>query len=163
MRTNKIFSIMAAVVTLLAASSCDSIDNKAVPQFTVRIDLGGFAMWNTYGVGGMGDYRIFDRNKGIPSNFPYNVNTYTGYGGVILMMGIDMPMAYDRTCPVEVSPDIVVSIDPDNLDAVCPKCGSRYNPLTGDGGPVQGVAINNKVGLRKYRVTPLNGGYLISN
>ena len=113
MRTNKIFSIMAAVVTLLAASSCDSIDNKAVPQFTVRIDLGGFAMWNTYGVGGMGDYRM--------------------------------------------------SIDPDNLDAVCPKCGSRYNPLTGDGGPVQGVAINNKVGLRKYRVTPLNGGYLISN
>ena len=25
------------------------------------------------------------------------------------------------------------------------------------------LAINNKVGMRKYRVTPSNGGYYISN
>jgi hypothetical protein len=145
------------------ASSCDHIDNKTIPQFTVRIDLGGYAMWNTYGVSGVGDYRIFNRMKGIPANFPYNVNTFTGYGGVLLMMGIDGPMAYDLSCPVEISQEIVLSIDNDNFEAVCPKCGSRYNPLSGAGGPISGVAINNKVGMRSYRVTPNNGGYFISN
>ncbi len=154
---------MIALLTLVMASSCDHIDNKAIPRFTVRIDLGGYAMWNIYGVNGMGDYRIFNREKGIPANFPYNVNTYTGYGGVLLMMGIDAPMAYDLSCPVEASQDITLSIDNDNFEAVCPKCKSRYNPLTGAGGPVSGVAINNKVGMRAYHVTPSNGGYFISN
>lgn len=152
-------------VLLLAGmtSSCDHIDNKAVPRFTVRIDLGSFALWNTYGVNGMGEYRIFNREKNLPANFPYNVNTFTGYGGVLLMMGIDGPMAYDLSCPVEASQDITLSINPENFDAVCPRCGSRYNPLTGAGGPLSGVAINNKVGMRQYRVTPSNGGFFISN
>lgn len=160
---NKFFSILVALVILLMAASCDKIDNKAVPRFTVRIDLGGFAMWNTYGVNGVGDYRIFNREKGIPANFPYNVNTYTGYGGVLLMMCLEGPSAYDLACPVESSQDVTLSIDPDNFEAYCPKCGSRYNPLTGAGGPIRGVAINNKVGMRIYHVTPNNGGYFISN
>lgn len=163
MRFIRLLTWITALLTLMMASSCDHIDNKAVPRFTVRIDLGGYAMWNTYGVNGMGDYRIFNREKGLPSNFPYNVNTFTGYGGVLLMMGIDAPMAYDLSCPVEASHEIILSIDNDNFEAVCPRCGSRYNPLTGAGGPVSGVAINNKVGMRIYHVTPSNGGYFISN
>ena len=144
-------------------SGCDKIDNKTVPSFTVRIDLGSIALWNTYGVTGMGEYRIFSREKQLPSNFPYNVNTYTGYGGVLLMMGIESPMAYDLSCPVEVSRDVILTINPENYDAVCPRCGSRFNPLTGAGGPLSGVAINNKVGMRQYRVLPSNGGYVITN
>ena len=120
-------------------------------------------MWNTYGVNGMGDYRIFSREKNLPANFPYNVNTYTGYGGVLLMMGMDQPLAYDLSCPVEISPTVTLSINADNFEAVCPKCGSRFNPLTGFGGPVAGVAINNKVGMRQYHVYPSNGGYVIAN
>ena len=161
MRLSTIFTCLALL--LVAANSCDHIDNKAVPRYSVRIDLGSYALWNTYGVSGMGEYRIFNRDKRIPANFPYNVNTYTGYGGVLLMMGMEGPMAYDLSCPVEVSQDIVLSIDADNLDAVCPRCGSHFNPLTGAGGPVSGVAINNKVGMRQYRVYPNNGGYLIAN
>ena len=111
----------------------------------------------------MGEYQIFNREKKIPANFPYNVNTYTGFGGVLLMMGIDGPLAYDMACPVEIDPNITLSINADNFEAVCPKCGSHYNPLTGDGGPVYGVAINTKVGMRKYRVMPSAGGYFISN
>jgi len=163
MRNNKVFYIIIALVALLMTSACDKIDNKAVPRFVVRIDLGSYALWNTYGVNGMGEYRIFNRDKHLPSNFPYNVNTYTGYGGVLLMMGIDSPMAYDLSCPVESSQDVILSINPENFEAVCPKCGSCYNPLTGAGGPVRGVAINTKVGMRQYRVTPSNGGYVISN
>jgi hypothetical protein len=164
MKKNKISAIAALALMLLTlCASCDTIDSKTIPNFTVRIDLGNFALWNTYGVNGMGDYRIFSREKNLPANFPYNVNTYTGFGGILLMMGLEEPMAYDLACPVEISQKITLSINADNFEAVCPRCGSRYNPLTGDGGPVAGVAINNKVGMRKYRVTPSNGGYYISN
>ena len=164
MKKNKISAIATLALMLLAlCASCDTIDSKTIPNFTVRIDLGNFALWNTYGVNGMGDYRIFSREKNLPANFPYNVNTYTGFGGILLMMGLEEPMAYDLACPVEIRQKITLSINADNFEAVCPRCGSRYNPLTGDGGPVAGVAINNKVGMRKYRVTPSNGGYYISN
>jgi hypothetical protein len=46
---------------------------------------------------------------------------------------------------------------------VCSRCGSRFNPLTGAGGPVSGVAIKNKVGMRQYRVLPSSGGFVITN
>ena len=163
MKFSKITAALAALLLLVTASACEHIDNKAIPRFTVRIDLGNVALWNTYGVSGMGDYRIFNREKNIPSNFPYNVNTYTGYGGVLLMMGMDAPMAYDLACPVEASLSIILSINPDNFEAVCPRCGSRFNPLTGAGGPLSGVAINTKVGMRQYRVVPSGYGYVISN
>ena len=163
MSKNRIFCMFLALLALVLGSSCDKIDNKVVPSFVVRIDLGSIALWNTYGVSGMGDYRIFSREKQLPSNFPYNVNIYTGYGGVLLMMGLEMPMAYDLSCPVEMSRDVILTINPDNYDAVCPRCGSRFNPLTGAGGPLSGVAINNKVGMRQYRVLPSNGGYVIAN
>ena len=164
MRFSNYIKTLAAIIMLVAANGCEHIDNKAIPNYTVRIDLSNYAMWNTYGVNGMGDYRIFDREKNIPSNFPYNMNTFTGYGGVLLMMGIDAPMAYDLACPVEASQNITLSINATNLEAVCPKCGSRYNPLTGAGGPLSGVAINNKVGMRQYRVFPSgSGGYTITN
>lgn len=163
MKISKLFTALTALFLLVMASACDHIDNKSVPRFTVRIDLGNAALWNTYGVTGMGDYRIFDRAKNIPSNFPYNVNTYTGYGGVLLMMGIEVPMAYDLSCPVEVSQDVILSIDNKNFEAVCPRCQSHFNPLTGMGGPVSGVAINSKVGMRQYRVIPSGYGYVIAN
>ena len=151
MRINRIFCAFFALLVLGLGSGCDKIDNKTVPSFTVRIDLGSIALWNTYGVTGMGEYRIFSREKQLPSNFPYNVNTYTGYGGVLLMMGIEAPMAYDLSCPVEVSRDVILTINPENYE------------LTGAGGPLSGVAINNKVGMRQYRVLPSNGGYVITN
>ncbi len=163
MKTKRAFYILIVLVVLMTAGACEHIDNKTVPRFTVHIDLGGFAMWSTYGVNGMGDYRIFNREKRIPANFPYNVNTYTGFGGVLLIMGIDGPLAYDLACPVEISPEVTLSINSDNFEAVCPRCNSHFDPLMGAGGPVSGVAINNKVGMRQYRVMANNGGYVITN
>ena len=163
MRTRQVFFTITALLIMLITGACDKIDNKTLPQYTVRIDLGSYALWNTYGVNGMGDFRIFNRDKNLPANFPYNVNTFTGYGGVLLMMGMEYPLAYDMACPVEASQNVTMSIDADNLEAVCPRCGSHYNPLTGAGGPVSGVAIKNKVGMRQYHVNPINGGYYISN
>ena len=163
MRYPNIMKAFAALLLLVMASACEHIDNKTVPRYTVRIDLGSYALWSTYGVSGMGEYRIFNRDKRIPSNFPYNVNTYTGYGGVLLMMGMDGPLAYDLSCPVEVSPDITLSISADNFEAICPRCNSHFDPLMNAGGPVSGVAINSKVGMRQYRVMANSGGYIITN
>ena len=160
----RFYRIIAALIALLAlTSACDHIDNKAVPRFAVHVDLSGYALWSTYGVNGIGDYRIFNRDKRIPSNFPYNVNTYTGYGGVLLIMGIDGPLAYDLSCPVEISQDVILSMNAENFEAVCPRCNSHFDPLMGAGGPVSGVAINSKVGMRQYRVMANNGGYVITN
>ena len=163
MKFHQMIRAFVALLLLVTASACDHIDNKAVPNFGVRIDLTSYALWNTYGVTGVGDFRIFNRDKRLPANFPYNVNTYTGYGGVLLMMGLDAPMAYDLSCPVEIKQDIVLSINADNYEAICPRCGSHFDPLMSAGAPVSGVAIQNKVGMRQYRVLPNNGGYIITN
>ena len=161
--------LLALIVCL--APGCDKVDNKTVSGFQVRINLGTYALWNTYGVSGVGDYNMFNRGKGLPHNFPYNVNTYTGYGGVLLIMGLDsgtasyMPLAYDLACPVERDAGVTLSIDPDNLEAVCPKCKSRYNVLTGAGGPVSCPSMQRKVGLTTYvvRSTGSSGGYIITS
>lgn len=162
--------MIVTVVAVMLLAACDSVNNKSLPAYSVRIYLNDYALWNAYGVHSLGDFRIFNREKGLPSNFPYNINTYTGFGGVLLFMGQDMqsggavPLAFDLACPVEHDANVTVSIDADNLDAVCHKCNSRYDVLIGGGGPKSGIAINRKVGLNPYRVVPTNtGGYIITN
>ncbi len=162
--------ILAAIACLATCTSCNKVDNHVVPNFMVRINLGTYALWTTYGVNGVGEYMIFNREKQLPKNFAYTANTYTGYGGVLLIKGLDVststyePLAYDLACPVEYRADVVLSIDPDNFEAFCPKCNSRYNVLTGSGGPVKGTALAQKVGLRTYKVyASTNGGYLITS
>lgn len=164
------FTTLITVIVLLLAGACDSVNNKEVPNFTVRIDLSGQGIWNTYGVSGVGEWRIFNRVKKIPGNFPFTANTYTGYAGVLLIMGLDSstgdycPLAFDAACPVENSMDIAVTIDADNFEAVCPQCGSRYNVLTGMGGPVSGIAAGSKYGLRVYHArSATSGGYIITS
>lgn len=159
-----------ALLAVLLMASCEKVNNKEVPKFIVQIDLGTYALWNTYGVHGVGDYRIFNRGKQLPSNFPYNVNTYTGYGGVLLIMALDgstgsyEPQAFDAACPVENKPEVSIGIDASNFEAVCPECKSRFNVLTGMGGPISGIAKTNNYGLRPCKVRSSgNGGYIITS
>lgn len=166
-----IFSVLLGLLlSLVGMIACTKIDNQTLPAYTVRIDLGTYAMWNTYGVAGVGDSRLFDRTRGIPSNFPFTVNTFTGFGGVILIMGLDpttggnVPLAYDASCPVERSSSTTLSIDPTSHEAVCSVCHSHFNVLTGRGGPISGQALTTKKGMTTYvvRYSP-NGGYYITN
>ena len=168
--TSRAKTIITVLMLALVLLACDRIKNNEVPSYTVRINLGTYAMWNTYGVPGVGDFRYFNRDKRLPANFPYDVNTYTGFGGVLLICGMDAsaggygPIAFDASCPVEVSPDVAVTVDASNLDAVCPKCGSRYDVLMGGGGPKSGQALTNKFGLRPVKVrASQNGGYIITS
>lgn len=172
MKAAHIAGALAACFVLSSLAACDRVDNNSLPSYTVRINLSDIARWNVYGVSGVGDYRIFNRAKQLPKNFPYDVNTYTGYGGVLLMMALDInststsyvPVAYDAACPVEKDADVTLSVDASNFDAVCPKCGSRYNVLTGAGGPISGEALNRKLGLTTYKVrASTSSGYIITS
>ncbi|MEE1338187.1 MAG: hypothetical protein UHD04_04510, partial [Muribaculaceae bacterium] len=73
--------IMCVAVAMMVAS-CTKISDNQLPQAPVNINLSKAGYWQTYGVVAPGAYRMFVKNERIPSNYPYNANTYTGYGGV---------------------------------------------------------------------------------
>ena len=50
-----------------------------IPSVNVFLDLGNAGLWNTYGVHGYGECRMFNRENRIPDNFPYIERSATGY------------------------------------------------------------------------------------
>lgn len=167
----------AAAALLAAALMCgcgDSVTDR-VPNAPVSINLGDIGMWNTWGVNGFGIFRYFIHSGGIsePAGFFYNQTSYTGFGGVLLIGGMDpftgntnVPLAYDLACPVERDPNVRVQIDLESLEAVCPQCGSRYDVVMAAGAPCGGEALNGtrRYGLRRFRCVPtMTGGYVINN
>lgn len=171
-KMKKISYLICCVLSLFVMASCNAIDDERIPAQAVNIKLDNTGLWNTYGVAGFGQYRYFIRDNREPSNFPFTQTTYTGFGGVLLIGGMDpftsetnVPLAYDLACPVECKKDVRVFIDDETLDAVCPQCMSHYNVLTGGGSPLSGPALTGSV---KYRLQPyqcvpsVNGGYTIT-
>lgn len=168
----KVAYMFAIVIGVILSTSCNTIDDERIPALAVNIQLNNIGMWNTYGVAGFGQYRYFIRENREPSNFPYSQTTYTGFGGVLLIGGMDpftsetnVPLAYDLACPVECKQNVRVFVDEETLEAVCPQCGSHYNVVTGGGAPLSGAALTGSV---KYRLQPYqcigspNGGYTIT-
>ncbi len=163
---------MSLAALLSAGLSCNQINDDRIPSLPVYINLSGAGMWNTYGVAGVGLTRSFINYQGVtsPAGFPFTATTYLGYGGVLLIGGVDpftsetnVPLAYDLSCPVERSQTVRVAVDSESLEAVCPKCGSHYNVVTSGGSPVSGPALTDRYGLRRYTCSADNGGYIIHN
>ena len=155
--------IMCMALVMLV--SCTEISDNAVPAYPVSINLSTAGYWQTYGVHSPGAYRIFVKNDRIPANYPYTANTYTGYGGVLLVSDIyaNSPVAYDLSCPVERRQDVRIGMDANTYEAVCALCGSRYDVMGGWGTPISGKAFTQKVGLSKYSVVKKGAGYNILN
>ncbi len=151
-------------IALLASLflSCDKVDDDRIPPLAVYLNFGNTGMWNTYGVSGYGQSKYFNKSEGTPANYSYKATDYTGFGGILLVYGINGPVAYDAACPVEAKKDVRVTVDPDNYEAVCATCGSRYNVCDADGAPLSGSAVERKYGLSRISVTPSGGGYIIS-
>ena len=95
-------SLAVTIVAGLLFNSCNSINDDVIPSIPVYLNLTSASLWNTYGVAGYGDYRIFVKELRQPSNFAYTEQTSTGFGGVLLVNGTNpfsleagVPMAYD--------------------------------------------------------------------
>ncbi|MBD5347655.1 MAG: hypothetical protein HDR84_00200 [Bacteroides sp.] len=158
---------------LLAAASCNTVDDTRIPAMQVSLNLASTPLWNTYGVSAYGDWRIFIKSLGEPRNFPYSDGSRTGFGGVLLVCGLNpytmeaaVPMVYDLSCPVEAKMDIRVQMkDTESLPvAVCPVCDSHYDVVESGGAPISGPARDLKYGLTRYETRPgAYGGYYISD
>ena len=162
LKIRNILKYTLLLTVMSAVSSCESVDSQRIPALNVNIDLSNAGLWTTYGVSGYGMCRMFDREQHIPENFTYTERTYTGYGGVMLVYGINGPVAYDRACPVEVSRKAVLYFDSSTLEAFCKQCGSRFNVCEADGVPIKGKALEEHYGLQRLSVVPAGGGYLIT-
>ncbi len=151
-------ALLAAVLT-----GCDTIDDDRIPSVPVNVSFQSVGMWNTFGISGAMDYRMFintTRDR-VPVNFPYTVSMYTGYGGVLLVGDLyGNPVAYDLSCPVECSPNVRIVVDYDHNDAYCPECGSSYDIFSGLGNPTGGRAAEMGWGLRHYNVVQTPASYL---
>lgn len=166
-------AFLSTLLILVATASCETVDDRRLPDMPVNISLSDIAMWNTYGVSGFGSSRRFIRtdNEREPRSFPFTTSSATGFGGVLLISGLDpasgladMPLAYDLACPVECTPSVRVTVDPDTYEAVCMKCGSVYDVTVAGGAPLSGPAASSHYGLKKYSCIPTgNGGYIITN
>jgi hypothetical protein len=169
----KLITLISIVIAAILTPACNTIDDERIPTMAVNISLTPEGVWHTYGVAGYGLYKYFIKDQLQPSGFPYTDKTYTGFGGVLLISGMDpftteagVPLAYDLACPVERKANIRVKIQSgDNLpDAVCPECGSHYNVVEGGGAPTSGPALTSKYGLSRYSVVASSyGGYVITN
>ena len=164
------------MVMALTLSGCESVDDTRIPAVPVYINLSDPGLWNSYGTPGFGIYNYFILQEGVPrepAGFNYIHNSATGFGGVLLIGGVNpfegnvsAPMAYDLSCPVEKSPTIRVRIDPETLEAVCPVCLSHYDVTMGAGAPTEGPAAQgeHKYGLRRYYCHPTSlNGYIIND
>ncbi len=154
------------LVVAMVCGGCERLDDDRV-YGPCRIDLSLLASWTVYGVTGLGMYRYFIKDRHIPSNYPYTATTYTGMGGVLLMdvgIGAVQPMAFEMACPYERKKSVLVEVDANSLEVVCPQCGSRFDVIAGHGQAVDGPAYREHMGLHRYKVVASNsGGYLITN
>lgn len=153
----------------ITLAGCHTVDDDRIPRLPVSIDLADNGLWNTFGVTGVGIHRNFILGRE-PAGFHYNARSATGYGGVLLIGGMDpftndpnVPLAYDLACPYCRESTIRVVIN-DALEAECKVCTSRYDVVMGGGTPVYGPAKTHRFGMRRYRCLPGNlGGYYISD
>ena len=173
---NSLIGILFLISIILSLSGCQSVDNERIPNMAVNISLADAGVWNTYGVSGFGSHRNFiytGSGNSQPTGFPYKYGSATGFGGVLLIEGMDpfsavtaTPLAYDLACPVERKADIRVTISSEDYVAVCSQCHSTYDVTMGGGAPISGEAATGKYkyALKSYRVVASgNGGYVIIN
>lgn len=162
----KLLFVLFTIISVVGFSGCEGVNDERIPNMPVSISLSTQGEWNTYGVTAFGASREFIIGK-TPKDFNYKSGSATGFGGVILIVGHDlMPLAYDLSCPVERSREVLLKIEQEQYHAVCNKCGSVYDVTMADGSPLSGPAAlkNNRYVLKKYQVYPtISGGYDIRN
>ena len=94
----------------------------------------------------------------------YNPERYEslGLGGLLIVHTVvNGYFAFDLACPNEQNPNpnTIVEVDADGMNAVCPKCGTKYEIWHGTG-----IALEDqKYGLRSYPISVNGNSGIVSN
>ena len=105
------------------------------------------------------DKDLIGAYKSIPFDKPPLAKYFLGYGGLLLVdAGVEIK-AFDLSCQVEAMRDVRVKPN-DNGEAVCPKCGAKYNLFSGTCFSPSGVYP-----LQQYAVScnSYTGVYYVTN
>lgn len=79
------------------------------------------------------------------------IGEYIGQNGVAVVRSIDKTgeyYAFDLSCPYDYPDNVSLNIG--DADLYCPKCGSRFQVIYGNGSPTKGPASKP---LFRYKVT----------
>ena len=165
----RLFALLFIISASIAMTGCNEVNSDRIPYADVYVDL--TYNWNIYGVHSMGEYKYFIRSNDLakrePRDFPFNANTRTGFGGLLLTCDAENhPLVYDLACPFERKSNIIVRVLPDNSNVVeCPQCHSRYNVTEFFGSAIDGPAKTHRYGLTRYNAYPnqasLTTGYTL--
>lgn len=158
----KAVRVLFVAILMVFVTGCEPAEYDRLPAAPVRIEFGNAAMWGIYGVRAYPDHREYIKEEHKPKGFTYVANSYTGFGGVMLVCDpVNIVHAYDLACPVERSTKVRIDFDSDDLVLRCKNCGSTYDVSTG--APLSGRAFENKYFLQSYAVyfSPV-GGVLVT-
>ena len=133
------------------AIACDKLDDNPVyGKVYLTLDLRN----RDKALLGIPGYRTYlYSNPGIDYN-PQK-NERLGLGGLLIVhTPLDEYCVFDLACPNEQTPNrnTIVEVDESMINAVCPRCGTKYQILNGTGIALEG----KKYGLRSYHIA-VNG------
>ncbi len=164
MKGKFVYRACVLFLIMIFVSCTDVSDKNRIPWREVNIDLYTMGYWTQYGVHTAGMYRVFRVEDRIPASYPFTAKTRTGYGGVLIYnTPYGNVCVFDLSCPVEHKASIRVTFDENTNEAVCSKCGSRYELMEGTGSPISGEAVKDNVWLTKYTAIKTGSGYSIRN
>ncbi|MDR1600895.1 MAG: (2Fe-2S)-binding protein [Tannerella sp.] len=136
----------------LFMTGCAEQENP-IPNYPVylALDLTAYRDRDLRNVPGSKAYTLKDININIER---------IGFGGVLVVHATDGRFyAFDLACPHEVSRSTLVEADENTLNAVCPKCGTKYDIAFGSGAP-NGIGKNY---LKRYIVVEAGTHLTVSN
>ncbi|MGL4332680.1 MAG: hypothetical protein ACRCSR_07815 [Bacteroidales bacterium] len=146
----KTFIGAAIVFIMTACGNSETVSRIPDASVNVRVNI------DYWKLSAVLDYHRFVDKQGLPAS------SFLGFGGILVVNGFPLNgesvayYAYDLSCPVEARPDIRVTINPELLQAECPKCKSRFAVFEGGGFPVYGEAKTNSLYMKQYK-TRLSG------
>jgi len=131
------------VLLFIALQSCETEDQRRIPEASVYMELNLATSYPTFR-NSLNDTLVFTQARfGHPTD-------RIGYGGILVytfVNGADLNYcAFDLCCPNEANPNIRVYPN-ENGEAVCKVCGTVYQLLTGTGMVKSGPS---KWNLKRY-------------
>jgi hypothetical protein len=146
------------LLIILSLIACEKTpENPVYGSVYLRLDLQN----RDKALRGVPSYRTYSLSK---PGVDYNpqINERIGLGGLLVVRTpFDTWAAFDLACPNEPTPNqnAIVEVDEDGINAVCPRCGTKYQIFDGTGIALEG----KKFGLRSYNVAVSGNTGVVTN